>query len=253
MDTANQREPNLAIVFFSGAGLDNWIWEPLSTHLNVPVCPVDLPGRGSLAAVPTKSLSLDGYMSHLLPQLERFEPLKLVFVCHSLGSVLGLALAESLGERVHGIIHIASVVPRSGASFCSSLPFPANVILPLVLTLLGTRPPERAIRDTLCSGVPGTVADRVVSSFCPESKRLYRDRVAYSPRVTNLGYILTSRDKTIEPALQRQFAARAGIETVETLEAGHLVMLENPARLADTISKLLAAGNGQGGRNGTER
>jgi pimeloyl-ACP methyl ester carboxylesterase len=244
MDT-NMNHPTgneLGIVFFSGAGLDNWIWEPLSTHLNAPVCPVDLPGRGRLASVATKPLSLDGYVNHLLPQLELLEPRRLVFVCHSLGSVLGLALAERLGERVHGLIHLASVLPKPGASYGASLPFPANLILPAVLTLLGTRPPEQAIRNTLCLGVPTDVADRVVSGFCPESKRLYLDRVAYSPRVRNLGYILTSRDKSIEPALQRQFAARAGIETVQTVEAGHLAMLEDPVKVAEAITRMIAAG-----------
>lgn len=242
--TNHQTRRDLGIVFIAGAGLDNWIWEPLSSHLSVPVCRVDLPGRGSLASVATKPLSLEGYVSQVLPQLERLTPRRLVFVCHSLGSVLGLALAERLGERVHGLIHVASVLPKSGASFGSSLPFPANLILPPMLALLGTRPPEQAIRNTLCLGVSADVADRVVSGFCPESKRLYLDRVAYSPRVRNLGFILTSRDTTIAPALQRQFVERAGIETVETLEAGHLVMLEDPVKLGAAISKMLAAENG---------
>jgi pimeloyl-ACP methyl ester carboxylesterase len=238
--TANQDTSDLGIVLFSGAGLDNWVWEPFSRHWPVSLGYIDLPGRGRLASLSPESLSIDGYVSGVLPQLEAMTARKLVFVCHSVGAVLGLAVAGRLPDRVHGIIHVASVIPRPGASFCSSFPFPANLILPPMLNLLGTRPPEKVIRETLCRGLPSSLSDRVVAGFCPESKHLYLERVIYPSGVRNLGYVLTSQDTTIAPRVQRRTAERAGVNTVETLETGHLPMLQSPELLAGAIGRILA-------------
>ncbi len=240
MDTTTvEAEPEFGLVFFSGAGLDSWIWEPLLSHLALPACLVDLPGRGQLSSVSTARLSLDDYMSLVQPQLEQFTPRKQVFVCHSLGAVLGLSLAERYRDRVHGIIHVASVIPRSGTSYCGSLPFPANLVLPLVMKLFGTKPPESVIRTNLCEDLPESLADRVVSGFCPESRELYRQNVVYPSEIKNRGYVVTRRDKTLVQRLQRRLAQRAGISAIEELDAGHLVMLQSPERLAEVITTMI--------------
>lgn len=118
------------------------------------------------------------------------------------------------------------------------MPLPQRAILGVVLRLLGTRPPDRQIREGLCAGVPDDVATRVVADFAPESRALYTDAVSARSFPARSAYLVTEDDTELPPALQRRFAAELGGD-VETLPTAHLPMLENPAETAKRILGVL--------------
>jgi len=159
---------------------------------------------------------------------------RFVIVAHSAG---GMVAAEILGlqpDRVAGLLGVSCVVPKPGASFIASMPFPNRVILGLVMRVLGTRPPEKALRAQ-AAGLREAVADEIVSAFAPESQRYYRDPAPKTLAPAHRGYVCTTRDDELPEPVQRSFARRLGVERPEELATGHLPMLEDPDSLVPII------------------
>jgi pimeloyl-ACP methyl ester carboxylesterase len=226
---------SLGIVYVSGAGLDGWIWKDLAEKTTYPWLTIDLPGRGNNLDILTGKLSLAEYVDLAALQVERFEVERIVLVSHSIGTSIALELAGRLERRVGGIVVISSSIPKAGQSYASLLPFPVSLILPILLRIVGTRPPESAIRDTMCEGVAPEDASRIVSGFVPESLRLYTDKLA-DPRLPDKRlYVETTSDKAFPIKLQRNASKLFDESSIRRLDTGHLPMLTR----TDDLSKIV--------------
>lgn len=220
------------VLFLSGAGLPPWIWDevraalPAGTESRVATYP-----RGG-------PVSLAGCAQRVVDDLPW--PACTV-VAHSLGGVVAAEVLARSPGRVTGLLGVAAVVPAAGRSFLGSLPFPMGLVLGAVLRVAGTRPPEKSIRSGLTAGLPPATADRVVAEFAPESARLYRDRVGARTLPGHRGYVHTSADRELSPAVQAASAGRLDPGWSRTLDTGHLPMLQAPAALADAVGGFLAA------------
>ncbi len=135
----------LGIVFIHGAGLNGTIWEEVASGLSVPCLSAEYPYRdGGMKA--RESLSLRTYSEHVVEHIEAWDVKRIVMVAHSLGGVVALQAAETLRDRVAGFIGVGAVIPACGGSFLSELPWPQRAVMRVVMRLLGTKPPESAIR-----------------------------------------------------------------------------------------------------------
>lgn len=148
---------------------------------------------------------------------------------------MGAEIARLVPERVTGFLGISAVIPAAGGSFLSSMPVPNRWILRAVMRLAGTRPPAKAIRRTLGTGLSDDVAERVVTEFIPESLGLYRDRTGPHTWSCHRGYLLTTQDKELSPGLQRVIAERFGAEWSDEIATGHLPMVQDPGATAAAI------------------
>ncbi|WP_435748388.1 alpha/beta fold hydrolase [Microbacterium sp. PMB16] len=218
------------ILFISGAGLDAWIWDDVRDELSLPSVVAARPAEGRS--------SLSDYAEAAIASVGggRF-----TIVAHSIGGVIAGEILRLVPERVSGLLALSAVVPRSGESFVSAMPFPNRVILPLALRLGGTRPPESAIRRGLGHGVDEAVVDRVVADFAPESRELYLDKARGHSWSGPTGYVVTTQDRELPEPLQRRFAHRLGGRPREELATGHLPMLQNSAETAASIRRFIAA------------
>jgi pimeloyl-ACP methyl ester carboxylesterase len=219
------------VLFLSGAGLPSWIWDDVRAALP----------PGTESAVATHPREGNASLADTARQVAEQSPWPdFSVVAHSLGGVVGAELLAQHPERVTGFLGVAAVVPAAGRSFLRSLPFPMGLVLGAVLRVAGTRPPEKAIRTGLAAGLAPGTADRIVAEFSPESARLYRDPVG--PRVlpAHRGYVHTSGDRELSPAVQTASARRLDADWTRTLATGHLPMLEAPAALADAVGSFLA-------------
>jgi pimeloyl-ACP methyl ester carboxylesterase len=220
------------LLFLGGAGLPAWIWDDVRAALP--------PGtQSAVAAYPRdRTASLADYAEAVVEEAPW--PASTV-VAHSIGGVVAAEVLSRHPERVSGLLGVAAVVPAAGRSFLRSLPFPMGLVLGAVLRVAGTRPPEKAIRTGLAAGLPPGTADRVVADFSPESARLYRD--ATGPRVVpgRRGYVHTSADRELSPAVQQASADRLDATWTSSLPTGHLPMLEAPAALAGAIQGFLTS------------
>ena len=216
------------ILFLSGAGLTAWIWDEVGSGLSAET---------RVAPRPPADASLDTYVDHALAAADGWDTFDVV--AHSVGGVVGAALLARAPERVTGFLAVSACIPEPGGSFLASLPFPQRRVLGLVTRIVGTKPPAKAIRSGVCSGVSTELADRIVAGFEPESRRLYADPVPARSFPDRSAYLLTTQDREFTPALQETYAGQLGAP-VERVETGHLPMLEKPDAVAAVIGRVLA-------------
>ena len=217
------------ILFLSGAGLSPWIWDNVRAQL-----------RGS-STVATRPPGHSGapLASYVEAAVEASPPEQFAIVAHSSGGVVGAEVARLLPARVTAFLAISAVIPTAGDSFVSSMPAPNRWVLGTLLRLGGTRPPDRAIRRGLGSGLREEFVGRIVSEFIPESQGLYLDRTGNHVWTGRRGFLLSTKDKQLPPKLQRRFAQRLGGHWFEEVDTGHLPMLQDPRRTASAIDRFL--------------
>jgi len=217
-------ESPLGVLFLSGAGLPPWMWDDVRARITDRPTYVGPRPPGADASLG----------DHATAALDTAATDRFVVVAHSAGGTVAAKVLELQPQRVAGLLGVSCVVPAPGASFIGSMPFPNRVILGLVMRLLGTRPPEKALRAQAV-GLPEPVVQALVSDFVPESQRYYRDSVHGPVGSGHLGYVCTTGEDRRSEAMQRSFARRLGVDQPDELATGHLPMLEDPDALAEKI------------------
>lgn len=232
----------VGFVYVHGAGLDTWIWDDLTQLQDTAQLSVSFPGREGGSAV-RERFGLQEYVDHVCRQVEEFSMRKVVIVSHSVGGVVGLEAASRLRERVAGFVGVCAAIPRPGESFLSCYPFHQRLIREVIVRLAGTKPPDSAIRDSLCTGLSEEHTSRIIAQFTPESRRLFTDdRNAAIPDVPTL-YVKTTSDKELSSSLQDTMSTNLGADEVRTIESGHMPMLSNPRELAEILEDFREGGD----------
>ncbi len=229
---------NIGIVFIHGAGLGGFIWGQLKPLMHYPVLKIEFPNREG-GEKSNSSLSFDDYIQPAIEQIQEWDDKKLVFVTHSIGGCLGLSLAERFSEKVVGFVGISAAIPKNGQSFISILPFPQRLILPLILSLFGTKPPKNAIELELGNDLTEAQKEVIVKRFTPESKSLYSTKIFYKKLDVKTLYIKLTLDKSIPMPLQDQMSANLNAIENATLETGHLPMISKPNELAEILNSFV--------------
>lgn len=214
------------LVFLSGAGLPEWIWDEVRQVL---------PVESMVVAYPKGSASLRAYAESALRQ----SPQRFTLVAHSVGGVVGSEICALAPERVEGFVGVSACLPPAARSFVRAMPLPQRAVLGVVLRLMGTRPPDKQIREGLCAGVSNDVADRVVADFAPESRALFTDSVSARSFPAKSAYLVTENDREFPVTLQHKFAAELG-GYIERMPMAHLPMLEDPVETAERVLGALA-------------
>lgn len=217
------------IVFLSGAGLAPWAWDEVRAVLGIRSTVVPRPAG--------PSATLLDYAEAAIAAAPEGE---FTVVAHSVGGVVGAEVVRLAPGRVQGFLAVAAAIPEAGESFVSAMPAPQRWALGAAMRLAGTRPPDRVIRRGLADGLPEHVVERVVADFTTESRGLYLDRVGARAWPARRGYVTTSRDRELSPALQRRFSRRLDPTWEEELASGHLPMVQSPDTLAAAIQRFLA-------------
>lgn len=119
----------LGVVCIHGAGLNSTLWDAFKRECGSEVLAVDFPNRGEPGGR-NKNLGFPDYVETVTEQIKNWNGESFVLVGHSLGALVGIKVAEAFKTQVTAMVAIASVVPKSGNSFASALPFPQNYLLP---------------------------------------------------------------------------------------------------------------------------
>lgn len=226
------QQPDWGVVFVHGAGLDTWIWEEVASALDAAHLAVAFPPEDDRA-----TFGLAGYVDHVRRQIDEWSVGQVTIVAHSIGSVVGLDVAKELPDRVAGFVGVSAAIPKPGGSFLSCYPVHQRLIRHVVMRLAGTKPPDGAIRKSLCNGLSDAQADRVVEQFRPESRRLYTDESsAEIPDVPSL-YVKTMDDNELSRSMQDAMVATIQPDDVATIDAGHMPMLSHPDELAGLLNE----------------
>ncbi|MEC0212427.1 alpha/beta fold hydrolase [Paenibacillus ehimensis] len=239
MSTQEGAQEKIGLVLLTGAGLDSRIWSKVVDGLDYPHLMANYPRREDSIESRNK-LSLDEYVTHVKRQVDEWGSRRFVIVAHSLGGVIGLRLASELNDRLAGYISVAAAVPKNGGSFLSVLPFPKRILISTILRIIGTKPPESAIRAGLCSDLSAAQAAEIINGFTPEAVRVYTDRSNVSlPMVPTL-YVKLTKDKEFSPSLQNKMISNLSPQWVRSLDTGHLPMLSDPDGLRAVLGEFMA-------------
>jgi pimeloyl-ACP methyl ester carboxylesterase len=227
MTQSREREP---VLLLSGAGLPVWIWDQVREELAAS-------HRTAVAERPDQDrASLSEYAAAALASApwDRF-----AVVAHSSGGMVAAEIVSGAPDRLSAFLGVSAVVPAPGRSFVASMPLLQRPVLSLAMRLGGTRPPDAAIRRGVAGRVDTKTADRIVADFMPESVRLYRDttRGRFPER---RGYLCTTRDAEFAVSLQQRFARTLDPAWTDSVDTGHLPMLEAPSALAQRIENFLS-------------
>ena len=223
------------IVFIHGAGLNRSIWEELLKRLDLPALPVNFPNRFNGKA--NAQLTFDQYVDSVAQQITNSSAGRFIMVAHSIGACIALKVAGMFSKKLTGFVAISSVIPPSGGSFISALPFPQRFIMPVILRLSGTSPPRKVIEKELCNDLSAEQRDKVVKEFTPESAALYTTRFHYQIPPAKRLYVKLTNDNSLPVSLQEKMALNLKADIVREIHSGHLPMISQPVKLAGIISE----------------
>lgn len=227
------------LLLLHGAGLGAWIWNGVKSRLTVPAQAVDLPGRGD--GENPGSLTLRDCVDHLVTLLHAADAPPII-VAHSFSAQVAFAAASEHPERVRAIVLVAGVVPESGRSFLSLLPFPARLALGLIIRLSrrGVKLPRAAVVREYCSDLDEATTAMVVERVRPEVRRMYLDAVHWRKLPAHIAviYVKLLGDTGLTSAKQDEMIRRVGATRIETIQSGHLPMLSRPEETAAMLSRI---------------
>ena len=230
------------VVLIHGAGGDHLSWPPELRRLpEYRVITLDLPGHGRTHGPGCQSVN--DYARDVAEFMDLIGPSRAVFVGHAMGGAIALSLALNYPDRVAGI-GLISTGP--------SLPIPSLVIenaanestLPLAIKSL--------VEMSLGSQTPLSLNEILSKRLTEARQTLLLDDLLASDRFNIAGHLSSIRipalvicgtDDKLTPihfseVLSSQIPG-AALQTVEG--AGHMLILEQPSRLAKLISIFLAS------------
>jgi len=226
---------NIGIVFIHGAGLNGSIWNDLIKEINIPSLVIDFPNK-NIDGKAIGILTFDDYVSAAANQIKNRKKEHFIIVAHSIGAFVGLKVANHFKNELKGFVAVGSVIPKTGNSFVSSLPFPQKLIMPIILSLFGTKPPQKSIESELCNGLTAEQTLKIVNEFTPESKALYLTKINFNLPDTNRLYIKLKNDKTMPGTLQDKMAKNLKANKIIAIDSGHLPMMSKAKQLAEILS-----------------
>ncbi len=224
------------IIFIHGAGLGNFVWNGMKGKMDIPAMAVDFPNRKK-GAKANLHLHFKTYVDMISRHVEKLNVEKLIFVVHSIGGCVGLKVADIFKDKLAGFVGISAAIPKNGNSFISCLPFPKNIIVPLMMKFAGTRPSRKIIEEQLCNDLTPEQRKMVVTTFTPESMALYIEKCEARIPETNRMYIKLTDDKTLSPAMQEKMIQNLKPQQIATIQSGHLAMLSHPEELARLLNE----------------
>jgi pimeloyl-ACP methyl ester carboxylesterase len=228
------------LVLIHGAGGDHLFWPPEIRRLSgVRVFALDLPGHGKSAGLGRQSI--DDYAGSLVDFMDTTSLSQAVFVGHAMGGAITLTLALDHPERVAGIGLISSG-PRLpiASSILENAANPATFLL-AVQSLQELMQVSQAVPN---------LKDRTFKQFSSIRQTLFLGDLWASDRFdvfTRLETIRTAvlvvcgTDDQLTPRyFSESLAERIPGAALQTIDGtGHLVMLEQPRRVAGLLSVFL--------------
>ncbi|MGH9244022.1 MAG: alpha/beta fold hydrolase [Acidimicrobiales bacterium] len=225
-------------VLVHGSWHGSWVWDrvaPLLAEDGHRVVAPDLPGRGDDPRPPS-SITLDDHVARVLESVDE-APSPAILVGHSFGGFVISHVAEAVPERVGLLVYLAAFLLRRGESV-----FSVATSVPPVVPHLEVREQEglvailpHAAREVFYNDCSAEDAASSAARLVPEALAPRRTpasvteaRFGRIPRV----YVETTRDRGLQPVLQKRMHAGSPCREVASLWSGHSPFLSMPERLA---------------------
>lgn len=228
--------PVLLVHGAAGTRLD---WSAEMRRLNARVIAVDLPGHGK-SPMPGRETIAD-YAADLTALLDALDLPQAIIIGHSMGGAVAQTLALDHAARVRGIVLIGTgaklpIHPDILAYALSDPPRVARMISGWSWRHGADDPRLQASTDALLSIAPEVMRGDFVACAAFDA----RPRLAHIACST---LIIGAADDQMMPPKFSQFlhASIAGSTLIMVENAGHKLILEQPARVADAVQTWIDA------------
>jgi pimeloyl-ACP methyl ester carboxylesterase len=157
-----------------------------------------------------------------------------ILVGHSYGG--SVITAAGTDERVAGLVYIAALAPDSGETSQSQQDqFPASDVFSHVEVAEGRAWMKRDGVACFAGDLPEQEQKVVWSThFAPDAELFLKNAAGVAWKSKPSWYIVATKDRTVQPELQRFVAKRMGA-TIREVESSHVPMLSNPKVVIDVI------------------
>lgn len=207
-------------------------WRFAAPLIEGPVRAVDLPGRGSRPA-PLATVTLGGCVEAVIDEADRAGFGRFALVAHSLGGVTATETAYRHPGRVSHLILVGALVPPPGAN-ASIVMFGAPLEAMSVMT-------EERARALFGNDMTDRQWAEHFSGLVPEAVSLMNAELTGYPSGIPVLYVNMSDDVPVPPELAARMADNLGPGVQRhTIDAGHTVMVTQPARLAEVVNRFIA-------------
>ena len=235
-------------VLVHGAFGGAWCWEPVVGPLDAAghtVEALDLPGGGA-DQTPVEGVTLASCAKRVCAVLaSRSEPA--ILVGHSMGGVVVTQAASDCPAHVSSLVFVAAFMPANGQSLLDLAHLPegkgdliqANIVIegePPVAVLSKEATVAAIYNDCTSEQTTWAIAKRRPQVVAPYSTPIDVDEkvLAAIPR----SYVLTTRDRSLAPALQRRMIREHPCERVIELAADHAPYLSATSGLVAALLEL---------------
>lgn len=236
----------MKLVLVHGAFADHHAFDlvrPLLEARGISTLAPDLPGHGA-DTTPLAAISLDAYVDAIARAVEaEREPVHLVG--HSMAGMVVSQVAERLGAaKIESLTYVAAYLPRSGddlqtlaATDGESLVGKNMQFAPDWSTVTIA---SGAVAEAICADCPPAVQAMIVASQKPEPLAPFRGKVTLGERFAAVpkGYIKTTLDRAVTPALQERMLANQPMKT-EVLATSHLPFVAQPEAFVAALARLV--------------
>ena len=235
-------------VLVHGAFGGAWSWEPLIEPLEAAghtVEAFDLPGAGD-DQTPVEGVTLESCAERVCAVLaQRSEPA--VLVGYSMGGVVVTQAAANCPERIASLIFVWAFMPADGQSLLdlASLPEGKDDMIQANIVIEGDPPvaslSEEATVAAIYNCCTPEQAARAVARRRPQPVAPFGTPVRIDDAVLASiprSYVLTTRDHSLPPALQRRMIGEHPCERVIELDADHAPFLSATAELVAALAEI---------------
>lgn len=235
-----------------GAWQGKWVWPAVAAELSMrghEVHTIDLPGSGA-DDTPLAQVSLSLYAETIAGAVKAIGK-RVTLVGHSMGGIAVSAAAERVADRLARIIYLCAYVPGDGDSLKSLadlVPAPMQADdegdhdEPATQERLASHTRAASRVETFMQDAPYAVARWAAPQFRAQAVAPMRTPVALTAErygKVAKSYIVCTRDRAIDPVLQRVMAARAGCLRIKELDSGHSPFLSRPGETAEMLHRLV--------------
>jgi pimeloyl-ACP methyl ester carboxylesterase len=238
-------------VLVHGAFGGAWCWEPVTAPLVAAghtVEAFDLPGGGD-DPTPVEGITLESCADRACAVLaDRSEPA--VLVAHSMGGVVATQAASRCPERIASLIFVCAFMPSNGQSLLdlAHLPEGKDDLIQANIVIEGDPPvahlSEEATRDAIYNDCTSEQTAWAVARRRPQAVAPYATPVRIDDEVLSSiprSFVLTTRDRSMTPALQRRMIREHPCERVIELDADHAPYLSATNELVAALDELASA------------
>lgn len=230
------------VILIHGAGSSHLVWPSEIRRLaGQRVLAVDLPGHGKSAGVGLQSIS--SVANQIVEFLAALGLYQAVFVGHSMGGAVALDLAIRHPEQVAGLGLISTGAYLGvDPSFLENLSNPLTA--PTALAVFRQRAFGPRVNPALVERCMQTISDTRTSvlygDWCACAEFDQRESIS---RAEAPAWVIVGSEDQLTPVAYAHFLAeRLPAARLQIIPgAGHMALLEHPARIAQGLQQFLAA------------